>query len=62
MAFRPSAVLLFVTEELWEECPAAHGRSGGKRKKKEQESVLRGCLPPECRVMCTVANGIIGDF
>ena len=62
IAFRPRTVLIFMTIELWDECTSSQGERAGKKTKKKEVSVLRNCLPPECRVLYSITNGIIGDF
>lgn len=62
ISFRPSTVLTFMTGKLWKAGTNRQEKSMGKGIKKKELPVLRSCLPPECRVLYCVTNGIIGDF
>ncbi|KAK7116243.1 F-box only protein 22-like [Littorina saxatilis] len=60
LSFRPTAVLLFLTGDLWDECMQKRGKRAGKRAKKEKDLNLYANLPPECRVLWSITSGIVG--
>ncbi|KAL8570813.1 hypothetical protein ACOMHN_006962 [Nucella lapillus] len=62
--FRPSVVVVFMVQELWQELHTQ--KLGGKRKAGEHQNRIewrrfcRSILPKSCQVFCCVTTGIVG--